>query len=105
MLFRHSQITNRIAAKVELYEHRWVVPLHPPIVPRFNGHHLRCAELKNAAVREFHVNLAARQEPDMRVHAEVGTYRGFHVLRPPKSDRINHPLHPAVRSEEHTSEL
>ena len=49
-----------------------------------------------AAVRVFNVNLAARQESHVRVHAEIGAGGWFHMSRPAKSGLVDDPLDPAV---------
>ena len=49
--------------------------------------------LDDATVGVLDVNLAARKEADVRVHAEVGADDRFHVDRPAKSGRVNHSLH------------
>lgn len=53
-------------------------------------------ELLFAAVRVFNVNLAARQESHVRVHAEIGAGGWFHMSRPAKSGLVDDPLDPAV---------
>jgi len=53
-------------------------------------------ELLFAAVRVFNVNLAARQESHVRVHAEIGAGGRFHMSRPAKSGLVDDPLDPAV---------
>jgi hypothetical protein len=41
------------------------------------------------------MDLAARQETDVRVHAQFSPNDLLHVSRPPESRRIDHPLNPA----------
>src|SRR5581483_11723656 len=80
----------------ELDHHRWGVSDDPAIVARFDRNHLWSPVLTDAAIKEFHVNLSARQKSDMGVHAIVGADLGFHVLRPTKADRIDHALDAAI---------
>ena len=39
---------------------------------------------------------AAREEADVRVHAEIGADDRLHVGRPAEAGRIDHSLHPAI---------
>ena len=41
------------------------------------------------------MNLAARQKPDVRVHAPIGLGDSFHVSGPAKAWRIHDSLHPS----------
>ena len=47
------------------------------------------------------MNLAARQKPHVRVHAELGTHDGLHVRRPPESRRVDHALDAAGAGARH----
>src|SRR5262249_60962023 len=89
---RHAETGDRIALEVELDQHDRLVADHPAIVPGLDGDDLRRAVLDDAAVGVLDVDLAAREEADVRVHAEVGADDRLHVDRPAKAGRIDHAL-------------
>src|SRR5215471_3001597 len=93
MTARHAEPADRVALEVELDQHHRFLADHPPVVTRLDRDDLRRAVLHDAAVRVLDVNLTARQEADMRVHAVVGVHDGLHVGRPAEPRRVDHPLH------------
>src|SRR5262249_59930959 len=90
----HAQPRHRISLKIKFDHHHGFVPDHPTVVTRFDRDHVGRFVLDDAAVGVLDVDLAVYEEADVRVHAEVGAGDGFHVFRPSKAWRINHPLHP-----------
>ena len=68
------------------------LPDHPAIMARLDRHDLRSLVFHDTAVGVFDVDLAARQEADVGVHAQVGSDDRLHVDRPAKSARIDHAL-------------
>src|ERR1039457_5964784 len=65
----------------------------PAIMTRLDNDDLRSRELDSAAVRILDVDLAAGQEPNVRVHAEIGADDRFHVFGPAKSRRVDDAFH------------
>jgi hypothetical protein len=79
MCVRHSEAADSVALEIEFDEHDGVVANDPGIVTRLDRDNLRRLVLGNAAVRVLDMNLALRQETNVRVHAELGTDERFHV--------------------------
>jgi hypothetical protein len=59
---------------------------------RLDGHHLRGGELLRPAVAVRHPDAAPRDEADVRVHAQVGAHRTFHVRRPAEAGLVDDAL-------------
>src|SRR5438552_6578038 len=93
---RHAETLNRIALEIEFNQNDRFLPDDPSVVPRLYRDDLRRLVLDDAAVGVFDVDLAAREEPDVRVHAEIRAGDRLHVLRPVKARRIDHPLDACV---------
>src|ERR1019366_3158804 len=91
--FRHPELADRLALEVEFDQHCSFITNDPPIVTGLDDDNLRSRELDSAAVRILNVDLAAGQEPDVRVHAEIGTDDRFHVFGPAKSRRVDDAFH------------
>jgi len=92
MGIRHAETADGVALEVELDQHDRLAADDPAVVTRLDRHNLRRLVLDDAAVGVLDVDLAVREETDVRVHAEVGADGRLHVLRPPKAGRIDHPL-------------
>jgi hypothetical protein len=90
---RHPEPLDRLAFEVELDEHDRFLADHPAIVAGIDGDNLRRLVLDDTTIRIFNMNLAARQEADMRVHAAISADNRLHVDRPAESGRIDHPFH------------
>jgi hypothetical protein len=65
-------------------------------VARLDRHDLRCDVVERTAVPVLALDVPAREEADVRVHAEVGSHGGLHVRRPAEAGRIDRPLHAPV---------
>jgi len=92
---RHPEPANGITLEVELDQNCRLVTDDPPIMSRFDGNGLWSYELKRTAIRVLNVDLAASQEPDMRVHAEICANDRLHVRGPAKTGLVDHALHAA----------
>ena len=96
MTWRHSEAAGRLAFEIEFNQHDGLAAHHPAIMSRVDHNNRGSRELLFAAVRVFDVNLAARQESHVRVHAEIGAGDWFHMSRPAKFGLVNDPLDPTV---------
>src|SRR6185295_9794168 len=81
-----------LAVEVKLDHDGLFVAHHPAVMTGIDGHDLRRPELALAAVRVLDVDLAPRQKPHVRVHAELGADDRLHVRGPAESRRVNHAL-------------
>ena len=79
-------------SKSNSIEHDRLFADHPAVVPRLDRDDLRRLVLDDAAVGVFDVNLAAREESDVGMHAQLGADDRLHVHRPVESRRVDHPL-------------
>ena len=89
---RHPEAARSVAFKIEFDHDGRLVAHHPSIVPRLNSYNLRRGELQQAAVGVLNMDLAARQEADMRVPAEIGSGHRLHVNGPTEPRRVDSPL-------------
>src|SRR5829696_7168875 len=92
MRFGHAEAGDGFPLEVELDQDDRLVAYDPSIVSRLDDHNLRGPVFEHTPVRVFDVDLATRQEPDVRVHAQVCPDNRFHVHRPAESGRIYHAL-------------
>src|SRR5215470_2943218 len=92
---RHTEPANSVSLEVELDQHCGFVSHYPAIVPRLNCDDLWSYELQGAAVCILNVDLAAGQETDVRVHAQIRSGDRLHVGGPTKAGRVDHTLHAA----------
>jgi hypothetical protein len=92
---RHTEPANGVSLEVELDQYGGFVSHNPAIVPRLDRDDLWSYELQSAAVCILNVDLAAGQETDVRVHAQIGSGDGLHVGGPTKPGRVDHTLHAA----------
>ena len=76
----HAETADRVVLEVKLDQHGRLVAHHPAIVTRLDDHHLRSAELHDAAVLVLNVDLPRGQKPGVGMHAKIGTADRFHVL-------------------------
>src|SRR5262245_59856299 len=76
---RHAQASDRVALEIEFDQHHRLAADDPAVMSRLDRDDLRRLVFDDAAVGVFDVNLAARQEADVCVHAEVGAGHRFHV--------------------------
>src|ERR1017187_10248834 len=90
---RHSELADRLALEVEFDQDRSLITDNPAIMTGLDDDDLRSRKLDSAAVRILDVDLAAGQEPDVRVHAEIGADDRFHVFGPAKSRRVDDAFH------------
>ena len=90
---RHPELADRLALEVEFDQDRSLITDNPAIMTGLDDDDLRSRELYSAAVRILDVDLAAGQEPDVRVHAEIGADDRFHVFGPAKSRRVDDAFH------------
>jgi hypothetical protein len=97
---RHPEPTCGLSLEVKLDHHRGIVSYDPPIVSRLDSDDLWSYELRGAAICILNMDLAAGQESDMRVHAEICADECFHVSWPAKSGRVDDPLN-ATRTGSH----
>src|SRR5271165_5882061 len=88
----HSTHASRLVLEIEFDQHSRFGAHHPALVARLDNHDLRRSELRDAAVRVLNMDLTVGEEPDVGVHAEIGSYDGFDVGRPAESGRVNHTL-------------
>jgi hypothetical protein len=79
--------------EIEFDQHGGLIADHPPLVSRFNGDELWSFELEDAAVGKADVDLAARHEADVRVHAQFRADNGLQVGSPVEPRRIDHAFH------------
>lgn len=80
------------AFEVELDENGRFIANDSAIVTGFDDDDLGRDEIERAAVGEFHVDLAAREEPDMSVGAGFGADERLDVSRPVEAGRIDRSL-------------
>jgi hypothetical protein len=92
MGFGHAEAIDRLFFEVEFDQDDGLDAHDPSIVSRLDDHNLRGPVFEHTAVRVLDVDLAARQESDVRVHAQGRADDGLHVDRPAESGRIYHAL-------------
>src|SRR4051812_242890 len=85
----HAEPGRRVAHEVHFDEHRRLVADDPAVVPGLDGDDLRRGELQRGAVAVAHADAAARDEADVRVHAEVGADGRLHVRRPAEARLVD----------------
>jgi hypothetical protein len=91
-----AEACRRLVLEVELDHDGGLGTDDPAVVPRLDGEHRGRRILLDAAVGIPDVDAAAREEPDVRMRAEVGLHQRFHVVGPTEADWIDHPLHARV---------
>jgi hypothetical protein len=89
---RHSQPARRFAFEVKFNQDGRLVPYHPRVVPRFDRDRLWSGVLHDAAVCVLDMDLAASEEPHVRMHAEIGARDRFHSSGPTESGRVHDSL-------------
>src|SRR5262245_60590253 len=92
MLARHAEPGDGVAFEIEFNQDDRLPAHHPTVVTRIDRHDLRRLVLDDAAVGIFDVDLAAREEADVCVHAAVGADHRLHRRRPAETGRIDHAL-------------
>ena len=92
MGLRHSETTDRVPFEIEFDQHDRLSADDPAVMARVDRHNLRSLVLDDTTVGVFDVDLAADEEPDVRVHAQVRPDNRFHVDRPAESGRVHHAL-------------
>src|ERR1019366_2110955 len=90
---RHPELADRLALEVEFDQDRSLITDNPAIMTGLDDDNLGRRELDSAAVRILDVDLVAGQEPDVRLHAEIGADDRFHVFGPAKSRRVDDAFH------------
>ena len=96
MPFGKAKPGGGIAFEVKLDEDRRLITDDAAIVTSFDDDDLGRRVVAGTTVVEGHVNFAARQEADMRMHAALGADQGLDVARPMEADRIDRSLHASV---------
>jgi hypothetical protein len=94
MSLRHPEPLDGVPLEIEFHQHRGLVSHNPPIVSRLDRYNLRSGKFKRAPIGVLHMDSAPRQEPDVRMHAQVRADDAFHVSGPAESGRIDYPLYP-----------
>ena len=94
---RESKTARRGGFRVELDQHRSLLPHDPGVMARFHHHHVRRDTCKGAAIRIRALDVAAGQEADVRMHAQRRPDEWLQVRGPAEARRIDEPLHTAVR--------
>src|SRR5919109_3948585 len=89
---RHAEAAHRLTLEIEFDQHDGLAADDPAVMARFDRDDLRSLVLDDAAVGVFDVNLAASEESDVSVHAQIGADHRFHVDGPAESRWIHHPL-------------
>ena len=79
---RHPEAVHGVALEVELDQDDRLLADDPAVVARLDRDDLRRLVLDDAAVGVLDVDLAAREEADVRVHAELGADDRLHVHGP-----------------------
>src|SRR5262245_38897707 len=79
---RHAEPVDRFLLEIELDQDGGLVPDDPAIVAWVYGNDLRGLALERAAIGILDVKTAARQEPDVRMHAQVSADDRLHVDGP-----------------------
>src|ERR1700761_3854424 len=69
MNLRNSQAVDGVAFEIEFDQDRRFISHHPTFMSRFHANELRRLELLHATVCKTDVDLAARHESDVSVHA------------------------------------
>jgi hypothetical protein len=95
MRLRHPELADRLALEVEFDQDCSLTTDNPAIMTGLDDDNLWSRELDSAAVRVLDVDLAAGQEPNVCVHAEIGADDRFHVFGPAKSRRVDDAFHAA----------
>ena len=88
----HPEPADGVPLEVEFDQHRGLVSNDLPVVPRLDNDDLRSGELRGTSVRVLDMYLAAGEETDVSVHAEVRAGDSLHVSRPAKSGRVDYSL-------------
>jgi hypothetical protein len=89
---RHPEPIDGLSLEVELDQHRRLVTHDPPLVSRFDDDELRSYEFQGAAICVLNMDLAADQETDVRMHAEIRADDWLHISGPAESGRVDHSL-------------
>jgi hypothetical protein len=95
MFLVEAEAFDRIFFEVKLDQHGCFLAHNPGFVTRFDDDNLRRDEIHCAAIVKRKPEMAARQESNVRVHAEFGIDYGLDVGGPAKARRINHALNTA----------
>src|SRR5215471_11128444 len=93
---RHAELRRRVAHEIHFDQDGGLVADDPAVVAGLDGDDLRRGELERRAVAVADPDASARDEPDVRVHAEVGADGVLHVRRPPESRLVDHALDAAA---------
>ena len=96
MLFGEPEAPRSAFLGVELDENRLLVPDHPRVMTGLQYNYLGRDVFERAAVVVLTLDVPAREEADVRVHAEVRAGNGLHVRRPAESRRIHRALDASV---------
>jgi len=93
---RESKTARRGGFRVELDQHRSLLPHDPGVMARFHHHHVRRDTFKGAAIRIRALDVATSQEANVGMHAQCRPDERFQVRGPAEARRIDEPLHTAV---------
>lgn len=89
---RHPEAVDGVALEIDLDQYDRFPADDPTVVPRFDCHNLRRFVFDDTTVRILDVNLAASQEANVGMHAQLGADDRLHVNGPSESGRVDHPL-------------
>src|SRR5439155_3772458 len=96
VLLRKAEAARRSLLGVELDQHGLLVADDPGVVTRLDRDHLRRRVVEGTAVGVLAGDVAAGEEADVGVHAELGADARFHVRRPAEARRVDGSLQAAV---------
>src|SRR5712691_6898312 len=94
---RESKTARRGGFRVELDQHRSLLPHHPRVMAWFHHHHVRRDKFKGAAIRIRALDVAAGQEADVHMYAQRRPDERLQVRGPAEARRIDETLDTAVR--------
>jgi hypothetical protein len=92
MYLRHAEPIQSVTFEVELNQHGRFVAHHPTFMFRFHLNELRRFVLHHASVRESHIDLTVRHEPDVSVQAIAAAHQWAKIFGPMESWWIDQSL-------------
>src|SRR5262245_5506749 len=92
----HAEAIGGLPFEVHFDEDRRFVSDDIAVMARFDRHDLRRDELERRPVAVVDMNPPARDEADVRVHAQLGAHRALHVRGPPEPRLVDHALDAAA---------
>src|SRR4051812_19666903 len=92
----HAEALGGLSFEVHFDQDGRLVADDVAVVAGFDRDHLRRDEFHRRAVTVVDVDAAARDEPDVRVHAQLGPHLRLHVRGPAEPRLVDHPLDAAA---------